>query len=239
MTDRRPHHRRILQEHIGNQGRWRPLALLSFILMLWAASTPAHAVLTIYRDLDAYVEALNNVELEIVTFNGGPAIATGVPSNQFTPTAMFTACGKPGDCWNAVWQDDALPYTVMGTMWSSIGIVKSMIVNHPNDLYDRFIAFEITGDTRDTSVIVQMQSESYYETLDLNGATGFFGIVSHRDFAFVEIGKQAYENPNYESMFYLDTVLLAPVPEPGTALMALLGVGIVLRRTLSQHRRIL
>lgn len=180
------------------------------------------ADLTIYRDSLAYAARFQPVE--IVTFTGSPASGAFADPASFSDRAWIHGCGKPGECGAPLfWIDDSLAYDAFGTMMSSIEIIKDNFEGE----YDTSMGVELRGNTEGAWICVT-NGAGCFERFDLQGQTGFFGVVSSEPFSSLMVGRQAEDpnpNPHYGEVFYLDSAhLTALVPEPGALALMFAGL---------------
>ncbi|AKJ31923.1 PEP-CTERM sorting domain-containing protein [Caldimonas brevitalea] len=207
---------------------------MPFPLALWLApflllcSSIAEAGLTIYRSPTAYFAEVG-VPREVQTFDGSPPGGAEVAGHF--GSLHFDSCGKPGpDICNGevLWTQDAITHapSYSGTMFNIFG--GHIDTSNTDSPYDSAIAFELFGDTSQTKLYLSMGGlagdPAYIQSFALNGATGFFGVVS--DLGFETFQLVTSDDLEGRHRVYLDTMWLAPVPEPSTA--ALIGAGWVL-----------
>jgi hypothetical protein len=193
----------------------------------------SNAALTIYQDKADYLGAVDGTA-GIVTFDGGPA-SPAPAAGEFSPLVSFGLCGKPGPdalpgaCPAVIWQNSSLVYQTVATASSGIygwlPITEIPIPGGTGLVFPRSFAFDISGDTSQVLLSVENSITGYYDTISLDGKSGFIGIVPDQGFYTFALWK-TIGNPGYEDPFYLDNFYLPPVaavPEPQALSLLIAG----------------
>ncbi|MCW7541176.1 PEP-CTERM sorting domain-containing protein [Aquabacterium sp. A7-Y] len=195
-----------------------------------------------YRDVNAYLAAVGGLH-ELITFEGGPVPRIEVLGDRFSNEMTFVSCVKPGSsCWQGPptvdWFDNAIVSPAGGTQ---VRVVTGALL--PSDTVHRVttsMALGIYGDTTSASIGISF-FDQFLDAFRLNGATGFFGIVSNEEFDAFEVGQQGHHEE--VPPFFINGVAFpspsgsatidwpaAPIPEPSTSLLLTGGALMLLVR---------
>jgi hypothetical protein len=192
---------------------------------------PAHATLTVYRDKALFLAATAApaTSIEVLDFAGSPPSGVNLQGydGQYAFSdhiAFYTCSGYGGPCnVGARWVDDALAPAFGGNHFQGIDGYFAEKISQVFLPVNAF-AMEVIGDTAQVSIgAFNAIGETYYESVPLNGETGFFGVISDHRFNGFGLSQRTDAGPFGD--FRLDTFYaVGAIPEPSTAAGMLAGL---------------